>query len=112
MNPKILNSIQKIPSKFIGSQFDVSIDAVSIDSRSLQNGSQTLFFALVGIHSDAHHYIPELIENDVLNFVVNHIPEGFETKANFYVVENTLAALQEFAARYRSLFNFPIIGLT
>ena len=112
MNPKILNSIQNIPSKFIDNHFDVALDAVSIDSRSLQNGSQTLFFALAGIHSNAHHYIPELIENEVRNFVVNHIPVGFETKANFYIVENTLAALQEFAAQYRSLFDFPIIGLT
>ena len=112
MNPKILNSIQNIPSKFIDNHFDVALDAVSIDSRSLQNGSQTLFFALAGIHADAHHYIPELIENKVRNFVVNHVPVGFETKANFYIVENTLAALQEFAAQYRSLFDFPIIGLT
>ena len=112
MNPKILNSIQNIPSKFIDNHFDGALDAVSIDSRSLQNGSQTLFFALVGIHSDAHHYISELIENEVRNFVVSYIPEGCEAKANFYVVEDTLGALQEFAAHYRSLFDFPIIGLT
>ena len=112
MNPKILNSIQKIASNFIDNHFDLALDTVSIDSRSLQNGSQTLFFALVGNHSDAHHYIPELIENEVKNFVVNHIPEGCETKANFYVVDNTLVALQEFAAQYRSFFDFPIIGLT
>jgi alanine racemase len=28
------------------------------------------------------------------------------------VVENTLDALQQFAAYYRSLFEFPVIGLT
>ena len=112
MNPKIFNSIQSIPAKFVGNQFDTALDSVSIDSRSLQNGSQTLFFALVGVHTDAHIYISDLIENDVRNFVVNHIPEGCEERANFYIVENTLTALQEFAAQYRSLFDFPVIGLT
>ena len=112
MNPKIFNSIQSIPAQFVGNQFDTALDSVSIDSRSLQNGSQTLFFALVGVHTDAHIYISDLIENDVRNFVVNHIPEGFEERANFYIVENTLTALQEFAAQYRSLFDFPVIGLT
>ena len=61
MNPKILNSIQKIPAKFIGNQFEVTLDTVSIDSRSLQNGPQTLFFALIGANHDAHHYIKDLI---------------------------------------------------
>ena len=112
MNSKILDSIQKITSKFIENQFDVAVDAISIDSRSLQNGSQTLFFALVGTHNDAHIYIVDLIKKGVRNFVVTHIPEDCETKANFYIVEDTLVALQEFAAQYRSLFDFPIIGLT
>ena len=112
MNPKILNSIQKIPAKFIGNQFEVTLDTVSIDSRSLQNGPQTLFFALIGANHDAHHYIKDLIATGVRNFVVTHIPEGCETNANFYIVNDTLVALQELAAQYRSLFDFPVIGLT
>jgi alanine racemase len=40
----------------------------------------------------------------VQNFVVLRIPEGCADKANF-LVENTLAALQHFAAYYRSLFS-------
>jgi alanine racemase len=46
----------------------------------------------------------------VQNFVV-HIPEGCADKANFLIVENTLDALQQFAAYYRSRFHFPVIGL-
>ena len=112
MNPKILNSIQKIPSKCIENHFDTALDSVSIDSRSLQNGAQTLFFALVGANTNAHFYIKDLIESGVRNFVVTYIPEDCATKANFYVVEDTLVALQEFASQYRSLFDFPVIGLT
>jgi alanine racemase len=88
------------------------IDNVSIDSRSLQNNKNTLFFALVGPNNDAHIYISNLIEKGVHNFVVTHIPEGLSDKASFLIVENTLDALQKFATHHRSLFKFPVIGLT
>ena len=101
MSQKILKSIQNIPAKFIGNSTNLAIETISIDSRSLQNGSQTLFFALVGANNDAHQYIKDLIATGVQNFVVTHIPEECEGKANFFVVENTLTALQQFAAKDR-----------
>lgn len=112
MSQKIQNIIPQIQAEFVGNNSSVSIDAISIDSRSLQNGSQTLFFALVGTNNDAHIYIKDLIEKGVQNFVVTHIPDDCEAKANFLIVGNTLEALQQFAAYYRGLFHFPIIGLT
>ena len=112
MRLKIQSIIQHIHAEFIGEDSNSEIDTVSIDSRSLQNSSQTLFFALVGTNNDAHVYIKDLIEKGVRNFVVTQIPEGCAAKANFLLVENTVVALQEFAAYYRSLFDFPIIGLT
>lgn len=111
MSLKIQNIIPEIQAKFSGNQ-DLEIDNVSIDSRSLQNNSETLFFALSGANNDAHQYIAELISKGVQNFVVNHIPESLEGKANFLVVENTLKALQDFASYYRKSFHFPIIGIT
>ena len=89
-----------------------TIETISIDSRSLQNNKNTLFFTLVGPNNDAHIYISNLIEKGVQNFVVTHIPEGLSNKATFLVVENTLDALQKFAAYHRSLFKFPVFGLT
>jgi alanine racemase len=89
-----------------------AIDNISIDSRSLQNNKNTLFFALVGPNNDAHIYISNLIEKGVQTFVVTHIPEGLSNKATFLVVENTLDALQKYAAYHRSLFKFPVFGLT
>lgn len=112
MSQKILKSIQNISATFIGHNSNLALDAIAIDSRSLQNGPQTLFFALIGAHTDAHHYIKDLIANGVQNFVVTHIPDDCQGKANFYMVSDTLVALQQFAANYRSLFDFPVIGLT
>lgn len=111
MSLKIQHIIPEIHARFSGNP-DTEIDTVSIDSRSLQNNSQTLFFALAGLNNDAHQYIPDLIVKGVQNFVVNHIPKDLESKANFLLVENTLQALQDFASYYRKSFHFPIIGIT
>ena len=99
-------------SRFEGIHPDWEIDNVSIDSRSLQNNSGTLFFALPGQNRDGHDYITQLIEKGVLNFVVTHIPENAFGKANFFVVENTLKALQDFARWYRQQYTFPVIAIT
>lgn len=112
MSITIKDSISILDAKWFGIHPEATIDTISIDSRSLQNSAQTLFFALVGSNNDAHHYIKDLIAIGVQNFVVTRIPENLEDLANFLVVENTLVALQQFASYYRSLFHFPVIGLT
>jgi alanine racemase len=108
----IRNIIPILKAKFIGKNEVAIIDSISIDSRSLQNSSSTLYFALLGPNHDGHHYVAELLEQGVTNFVVTYIPSNLQGKANFLVVENTLQALQSFAAAYRSDFDFPVIGIT
>jgi alanine racemase len=112
LNLNSANIESVLNSKWNGNPIEETIDSISIDSRSLQNGPQTLFFALVGPNNNAHIYIKDLIIKGVHNFVVTHIPDGLEGKANFLVVENTLNALQQIASYYRSFFVFPIIGIT
>ncbi|OMQ08507.1 bifunctional UDP-N-acetylmuramoyl-tripeptide:D-alanyl-D-alanine ligase/alanine racemase [[Flexibacter] sp. ATCC 35103] len=112
MSINLKSLIPVLNAQWTGSDADIFVDHISIDSRSLQNGPETLFIALSGVNNDAHLYIVELIEKGVQNFVVQYIPENCAGKANFLIVENTLKALQEFAAYYRNLFHFPIIGLT
>lgn len=112
MTLSIRNIIPILKAKFIGKNEVAIIDSISIDSRSLQNSSSTLYFALLGPNHDGHHYVAELLEQGVSNFVVTYIPSNLQGKANFLVVENTLQALQTFAAAYRSDFDFPVIGIT
>jgi alanine racemase len=112
LNLSIPNIEKILHAKQFGGVTSGTIDNVSIDSRSLQNNDKTLFFALVGPNNDAHNYIPSLIDDGVQCFVVNRIPEGLSRKAVFLVVDSTLDALQRFAAYHRSLFRFPIFGLT
>ena len=109
-------SVQKccsiLQAEYNGLPSEVIIDTITIDSRSLQNSASTLFFALEGPNNDAHQYIQELISKGVQYFVVTHIPDNCQGKANFLVVKNTLLALQKLAGYYRSQFHFPIIGIT
>lgn len=104
--------IPALHSRFEGNEQNMEIDNVSIDSRSLQNNSGTLFFALGGQNRNGHQYIKELVNKGVVNFVVTHIPADAQGKANFFIVDNTLKALQDFAVYYRQLFNFPVIAIT
>ncbi|NBL63901.1 bifunctional UDP-N-acetylmuramoyl-tripeptide:D-alanyl-D-alanine ligase/alanine racemase [Flavobacterium sp. NST-5] len=111
MSLKIHLIISEIDAVFYGNP-NAEIDNVSIDSRSLQNNSGTLFFALIGTNNDAHQFIESLINIGVKNFVVERIPENLQGIANFFVVKNSLKALQKFASFYRKLFHFPVIGVT
>ncbi|MCZ8091682.1 bifunctional UDP-N-acetylmuramoyl-tripeptide:D-alanyl-D-alanine ligase/alanine racemase [Flavobacterium sp.] len=112
MTLSIRNIIPIIKANWFGNNDISIIDTISIDSRTLQNGEHTLFFAISGPNHDGHQYIEELISQGVQNFVVTHFDENLKSKANFLVVENTLEALQKFAAFYRNQFDFPIIGIT
>lgn len=112
MSLGLQNITSVIQAEWIGKKNDLAINHISIDSRSLQNDGETLFFALVGPNHDGHIYIEELINKGVKAFVVNHVPEKVKDKAVFLQVENTLEALQKIAAYYRSLFHFPVIGIT
>lgn len=106
------NIIPHLEATIHGVVATTEIDTISIDSRSMQNNVNTLFFALVGPNYDAHQYIPELIAQGVQNFVVTNIPEHLLNKATFFVVKDTKVALQKFAIYYRSLFDFQVIGIT
>lgn len=112
MSINIQNIIPEIGAEFYGNNPVSKIDNISIDSRSLQNNTSTLFFALVGPNNDAHIYLEELVAKGVQNFVVTHIPKNLETKANFLKVKNTTDALQQFAVFYRNMYSFPVIGIT
>jgi alanine racemase len=89
----IQNIIQHLNAKTSGSFSDFIVENVSIDSRSLQNSSGTLFFALKGTNHNGHDYIESLIAKGVLNFVVEFVPNKLVGKANFIIIDDTKKAL-------------------
>ncbi len=92
----------------------IQVKDILIDSRRLITPEQTLFFALKTKRDDGKRYIGDLYEKGVRYFVVSspdpwltHYPEG-----SFFVVRDTLAALQQLAAAHRMNFDIPVIGIT
>ena len=85
------------------------------DSRSLTYARETLFFALRTHNNDGHHYVAQLYERGVRNFVVDNLNcvNKDMTDANYLVVDNTLEALQSLATHHRRRFrHLPVIGIT
>ena len=91
------------------------VSVLLTDSRSLSYAQQTLFFALVTAKGNGHKYIPSLYQKGVRAFVISQPIEDFRNtcpEAWFFVVPDTLAALQQLAARHRQRFNLPVVGIT
>lgn len=75
--------------------------------------STTLFFSLKGRRKSGHHFLDELYQRGVRNFIVfNQVDTINFSDANIVLVKNSLQALQQLAAFHRSQFDIPVIGIT
>ncbi len=104
----------------------VSIDDFVIDSRQTTQGS--CFIAFAGEHTDGHLYIDTAIEQGASAIIAQHIPTGVRAHAIhptddpfpprtddvpvIFVVDDSLTALQQLAAYWRSQHNPTVIGIT
>ncbi|EON78419.1 UDP-N-acetylmuramoylalanyl-D-glutamyl-2,6- diaminopimelate--D-alanyl-D-alanine ligase [Lunatimonas lonarensis] len=96
---------------------ELSISHVGIDSRKLLDGKTTVFFSLRGGQWDGHDFLNNCYRSGVRNFVIaaDRAPvsggDDFEA-CNFFVVPDTLIALQALAAWNRAQFKGPVVGIT
>jgi len=90
------------------------IELLAFDSRNVLIPQKTLFFAITTAKNDGHHYIAELWQQGVKNFVITCPVSEFShfSDANFLQVNNAVTALQQIAAYHRQQFNYPVIGIT
>lgn len=98
-----------------GSDENIVISQVAIDSRNILQPENTLFVALKGAKFDGHEFIPEVIEQGVKTFLVRQdfeLPLFLLGKAKLIKVKNPIKALQDMAAYQRSLFKGPLVGIT
>lgn len=104
-----------IDAQLISSNPDsIEIVDILIDSRRLISPQSTMFFALKSQKNDGHRYIAELYQKGIREFVVSSYQDNFKELegASFFVVENTLTALQRLANGHRTKFEIPVIGIT
>lgn len=103
-----------------------SLSAIGIDSRNVQPGS--LFVALPGEHTDGHRFVGHAFSRGAAAALVDHpvdgpwpvlnlrqpgapLPERWDTPLCL-LVDNTLHALQQVAAWWRSQFSVQVVGIT
>lgn len=90
---------------------ELNVLDISVDSRSLRNTANTLFFALKGNNHNAHDFLNDLYAKGVRYFVVSQ-DVSLPPDAVVFKVDDTLRALQRFVAFYRKKYTFPVIGIT
>jgi len=81
-----------------------------IDSRKVEYNF--LFFAVKGERADGHQFIGQVYDQGALLVVCEKEPELDYKQRNYILVENTLTALREIAAYYRSCLSTIIVGIT
>ena len=90
-----------------------NIHYISIDSRSITHPENTIFIALKGQRNDGHTHINEVYNLGVRCFIVNKDFNNLILSDSCFIsCSNTLHALQTIAAKHRSVFKIPIIGIT
>src|SRR6185436_18544209 len=92
---------------------DGSIEHLVIDSRKIVFPSSSIFFALAGPRRDGHHFIEEVYQKGVRNFVISKSIDLTQwNDANFVLVSEVLKAMQELVTHRRKEFSYPVIGIT
>lgn len=102
-----------IGAKQVGGCYRNSIQQVSYDTRKISNPEENVFFALSGNFRDGHGFIADAHAKGVRFFVVNsqYSIEKLENSL-FFVVEDTLKAIQRLAAFHRKKFSIPVVAIT
>src|SRR5882724_1264597 len=89
---------------------DELVQRVCTDSRKIAQGD--LFFALSGEKFDGHDFVEQVIRKGVVGVVVRRDRAPASANGSSVIaVEDTRAALGQFAARYRQDFRLPIIAI-
>ncbi len=104
-----------IQADFISNDPDsVRVKDILIDSRRLIHPENCMFFALVSKRNDGHKYVEKLYAAGLRIFVISKQAERCNScpDAHFFVVDDTLEALQRISAAHRNSFQVPVVGIT
>lgn len=80
------------------------ISYLAMDTRKFVHPKETLFFALKGSMHDGYEFISDAIAKGVSNIVAEQIPEDLPDHVNLFLVQDSLAALQNLATWHKSQF--------
>ncbi len=94
------------------------IENVTIDSR--EEAENALFVPIIGEKTDGHKYVAGALNNGAKTLFMQQestykeeiLSLAEQVGASVVAVKDTVTALQQFAAWYRSCFSLPVVGIT
>ena len=103
-----------IEGQFLYQYSNATVTHLITDSRNVTFPAQSLFFAIKGETYNGNHFIDELYQKGVRNFVVTEVlpEEKIYADANIILVHDAVIALQNLARHHRNQFKLPIVGIT
>ncbi len=102
-----------IGGSFLHRANQAGIKHIVTDSRKFEFREGSVFFALSGSRRDGHSYLQEMHGKGVRIFVVSsELGIPVLKNSTIITVQNSVMALQQFAAHHRSLFHIPVVGIT
>ena len=104
---KVKEVLQACHGELLAGDLETKITGISTDTRTLEEGD--LFVALTGESSDGHKFLADALAKGASGVVVTRKVEARRLAIR---VEDTLIALGELAAYYRSKFNPTVVGVT
>ncbi len=113
MEPISINEITKaVNGELLSSTENFEINHINTNSKNIDKNS--LFVPIVGEHFDAHEFITDAFNSGSLaTFTEKQIPMNSLTDNKAIIkVNNSLEALQKFAAWYRSKLKTTVVSVT
>lgn len=98
---------------------DALIETLLTDSRKADRTSVSLFFAIPTMRNNGCRYVADLYQRGVRNFVLPQQADAALLRqlstwgdANYWLVPDVVAALQQVAASHRAGHDIPVVGIT
>lgn len=109
-----LSFIQQQFPNYVG-EFVAECPVTQVMTDSRAQVDHALFIPIVGEHFDAHQFIEQAIENGAVAALWQNdvpVPEKWTALCTFFLVPDTLKAMQKFANAYRRKVNPTVVGIT
>ena len=113
MNLSVKEIVEATGGTLLCGTEDFVVTGACVDSRKA--GESDIFVPLIGEKVDAHRFVKAVLEGETKVSFTSRAEIFEEVKdlgKTLILVEDTLKALQDMAAYYRSRFTLPIIGIT
>lgn len=115
---KVEQLVAAVGGKLLAGDANQLIKNVIIDSR--EQAELALFVPIIGEKTDGHKYVAGALQNGAKTLFMQKesaykeeiLALAKEVEASVVAVEDTVAALQQFASWYRESFHVPVVGIT